>query len=96
MKKYSGVSSQFIDDFFSLYDIRTHPTDFVVDLDIVTKYLQSRKDNLLATLKESYVLNTDYKIDIIKKATGGRRPQKVLLTPDCFKLLCMQFVFFRS
>jgi hypothetical protein len=33
LKKYTVVSSNFIDDFFSLYDRKTTSTDFVINLE---------------------------------------------------------------
>jgi phage anti-repressor protein len=88
LKKYSTISSKFIDDFFSLYDRNTNPDDFVISLDIVAKWLKSTKGHMKDTLKNSYIKNIDYKI---KKgeSTGGRPSENILLTPDCFKRLTM-------
>lgn len=88
LKKYSTISSRFIDDFFSLYDRQTNSSDFVIDLDVLTKWLKSRKDNLKETLTNSYVKNIDYKIKK-GKSSGGRPKNIVLLTSDCFKRLTM-------
>ena len=88
LKKTSSISSAFIDDFFSLYDKNTTVTDFVIDLDVISKWLSSKKYHLKDTLKTTYMLDVDY---IVKneKSTGGRPNEKVLLTSDCFKRLCM-------
>ncbi len=59
LKKYSTISSHFINDFFSLYNRDTKVDDFVIDLDILAKWLKSRKDHLKDTLKSSYVKNYD-------------------------------------
>jgi phage anti-repressor protein len=88
LKKYSTISSKFIDDFFSLYDGETNTDDYVINLDILAKWLKSRKDNLKDTLKNSYVKNIDYKIKK-GKSTGGRPSEIILLTPECFKRLTM-------
>lgn len=92
IKKYSGVNAKFIDDFFSLYNENTLRTDMVINLDVVVKYLQSRKTHLLDTLRESYIEDTDYKHVYSNKTSPGpgRKSHVILLTPDCFKLLCMQ------
>ncbi len=88
LKKTSSINATFIDDFFSLYDRNTTSTDFVIDLDVISKWLSSKKYHLKDTLKSTYTLDIDY---IVKneKSTGGRPNEKVLLTGDCFKRLCM-------
>ena len=88
LKKYSTISNQFIDDFFGLYDSKTKTSDYVLDLDVITKWLKSRKSDLKETLTNTYTKNLDYKI---KKgeSTGGRPSEIILLTPNCFKRLCM-------
>lgn len=56
------------------------------------KWLNVRKDNLIKTLKASYKVGIDY---VISKSPnkigkyGGNHYKKVLLTPDCFKRLCI-------
>ena len=93
LEKYSAVNSRFINDFFSQYDDKTKPGDFVIDLDMVAKYLQALKKTLMETLRESYVENVDYKIVgkvESEKTRRGPKSIKILLTSDAFKLLCMQ------
>lgn len=90
LKKFSGVNSKFVDDFFSLYNSDSLPSDHVIDLEIVAAYLDTRKNNMLKTLKESYVRNVDYTITTYRGKNPGKKKQTILLTPDCFKLLCMQ------
>jgi phage anti-repressor protein len=82
------ISSRFIDDFFGLYDRNTEPNDFVVNLEILAKWLKSRKSTIKDTLTASYIKNADYKI---KKgeSTGGRPKEIIMLTPECFKRLTM-------
>lgn len=88
LKKYSTISSKFIDDFFGLYDRQTHQTDFVINLETLTIWLKARKSTIKNTLINSYTKNIDYKT---KKgvSTGGRPKEIILLTPDCFKRLTM-------
>lgn len=88
LKKYSAVSSRFVDDFFSLYDIETTQSDFVINLETVVKWLKSKKSKLTETLRNSYTKNIDYKITK-GESTGGRPSQTIMLTSDCFKRLCM-------
>ena len=43
LKRYSVISSKFIDDFFSLYDRNTDQSDFVINLLILAKWLMTTK-----------------------------------------------------
>ena len=88
LKKTSSISATFIDDFFTLYDRNTISTDFVIDLDVICKWLSARKDSIKKTLTETYTQNIDYIVKT-EKSTGGRPNEKVLLTCECFKRLCM-------
>ena len=54
LKKYSTISSKFIDDFFSLYDRDTDQSDFVINLLILAKWLMTTKGELKKTLLNSY------------------------------------------
>ena len=68
-------------------------TDFVIDARKVAKWLEISLPELIKTLKKSYRIDIDY---ILKK---GINPNKLdnrnnnykltLLTPDCFKRICM-------
>ena len=49
---------------------------------------KSTKGHMEDTLKNSYTKNLDYTITK-GKSTGGRPAEIIMLTPDCFKRLCM-------
>lgn len=89
LKKYTTISSKFIDDFFSLYDHKTLDTDFVINLDALTKWLQGTKGNIKDTLITSYTKDVDYIIEKDPTKTFGRHREKIMLTPDCMKRLIM-------
>jgi len=89
LKTFSSVSNKFIDDFFGLFNENTKDDDFVIDIDAVSSWLFLRKDSAKKTLLETYRKNIDYKISIKKSTTAGRPSEKILLTPDCFKRICM-------
>ena len=89
LKKFTPVNNKFIDDFFGLYNEKTKDTDFVIDFDIVVKWLMLRKDSIKRTLIETYRENIDYKVSINKSTTAGRPSESIFLTPDCFKRICM-------
>jgi len=94
LKKYSSVSNEFIDDFFGMYDINTKQTDIVIDLEKVVKWLNAVKGNLKETLKRSYKFGIDYTVMRVKKkkgeGSGATIKELILISPDTFKLLCMQ------
>ena len=88
LHKYSTINSKFIDDFFNLYNYETSQNDFVININIISKWLKSNKSDIKKTLIRTYIKNVDYKI---KKgtSTGGRPEEIIMITPECFKRLCM-------
>jgi phage anti-repressor protein len=89
LKKYSTISSSFIDDFYSLYSYDTNNDDFVINIEMLAKWLKAEKKHLKETLTNSYIKNVDYKVSKKDINTGGRKSELILLTPDCMKRLCM-------
>jgi phage anti-repressor protein len=93
LKKYSNLSNEFIDDFYNIYNFNEYNNnDFIIDLEIIIKWLDMRKYDLKKTLERTYMINIDYIININKKqinGSGGYNKKNILLTPDCFKRLCM-------
>lgn len=89
LKKYSSINNKFIDDFFGLYDVKTSNDDFVIDLEKLANWLKSQKKVLKTTLQTSYQLNVDYKVKTLKPEGKGRPIEEVMITPNCFKRLCM-------
>lgn len=89
LKKYSTISNKFIDDFFSLYDYKTNENDLVIDFDNLCNWLMMRKDVLKRTLERTYIKDIDYKIKIIKLKGKGRPYEKISITPNCMKRICM-------
>lgn len=93
IKKVTSVPNQFVDELFEFYDTSTLQTDFVVKLDAICKWLKTRKDTLVKTLKYSYKQHIDYivaKDPNQQKSTPRANNYKTyLLTPDCFKRLAM-------
>jgi len=92
IKKMTTVPEGFVDEMFDFYDMSTLQTDFVIRLDVLTKWLHTRKDKLVETLQRSYKANIDY--TIIKVSPQQTKPHAnnvklYLLTPDCFKRLAL-------
>ena len=72
LKTYSKISNKFIDDFFGLYNYETEKDDYVIDLEIVVKWLKARKDSIKRTLLDSYTKNIDYKIGKFSMMANSR------------------------
>ncbi|PNH01992.1 hypothetical protein TSOC_012073 [Tetrabaena socialis] len=89
IKKYVAIDGNFVDDFFGQYDLHTNPNGFVVDLAIAAKWLRTTKGNLKKTLIKTYAHGIDYEITKPFSGRGTGKQEHVLLTPDCFKALCM-------
>ena len=90
LKTYSKISNKFIDDFFSLYDL-DNKNIFIINLENISKWLETKKGDLKETLLNSYKLKVDYIIN--KTDSNGKKGaprEEILLTVKCFKLLCMQ------
>lgn len=93
LKKHSIIPNTFIDDFLEMYNPDTIQTDLVINLDHVVKLLNTRKSDLHKTLIASYKRGIDYTIQKSVKKTGkygGNNYNKIMITPDCFKRLCMR------
>ena len=92
LKKYSTLSNDFIDDFYNIYNFNEYTNnDFIINIDIVAKWLGSLKGTIKDTLLKTYHLNIDYKISKEKPNSKISKSNKeiILLTPDCFKRLCL-------
>lgn len=93
LKIHSVIPTKFIESFLSMYNPDTVQTDPVVNADNASTWLGIPKYVIIRTLKESYKQNIDYTIERSVKKTGkygGNNYLKVLMTPDCFKRVCMR------
>ncbi len=119
--KNSDINKQFITDFFGFQKktLYNKYDPFVINLEDIAFWLESRKTTLKETLTLYYANNIDYIIiknmpnenfqtrkqgnlqeDLREKSEpiqqdkklkhGGHNKKLVLLTPDCFKMLCMR------
>jgi phage anti-repressor protein len=91
LKKYSLLTNEFIDDFYNIYEYdENNNANFIIDLEVVSKWLDSYKHKLKKTLVKSYILSFDYIIKLEKNAKISKSNKEIiLLTPDCFKRLCL-------
>jgi phage anti-repressor protein len=93
LKNHATMPDSFIDNFLNMYNPDTIQTDFVVNLDSAAKWLKTRKSDLHETLKQSYKIDLDYIVQKLpsKHGNNGSNNYKIIMiTPDCFKRLCMR------
>jgi len=96
--KESNIDTKFIKDFFGFQKKLLYKSyePFTINLDDIAFWLDAVKGNLKSTLIDSYSKISDYKI--IKNSAfgkpeakvGGQNKELILVTPDCFKMLCMR------
>lgn len=92
VKKYTSVPSDFIDDYFAFINESTTSTEPVIDLDIVCKWLNVYKYQIMQTLRKSYKKGIDYTIEKARHPTGvkyANNYKRVLISADALKNLCM-------
>lgn len=96
LKKYSALPSKFIIDFANIIftDERYDTTKNNLNFEIVSKWLNVRKQDLKRLLISKFKENIDYTIEKVivnrdDKTTGATRKELILLNPSTFKHLCM-------
>ena len=86
----SSVPEKFIDEYFDMCKVDTVQTDFVIHLSKVATWLNASKKELIRTLTRVYKKNVDYIIDKPSKEVKYANNYNIyIITPDCFKRLCM-------
>ena len=95
IKRFTTVPEKFVDELFKFYTEDTRQMDLVILLDDVAKWLDCKKADLHDTLKRSYLKDVDYTvmkslpIRIKNTKYGNNNFKRIMITPDCFKRLCM-------
>ena len=92
--KYTTINSKFIEDFYNIVkeDYFEKYYDFLIDSEILRKWLKiSIKQDFVNTIKNSYKINVDYKLEKIKKSegSGGHNKEIITLTPETTKKICL-------
>ena len=93
LKKYSDVDIDFIKEFVTIQEQDHVHVPFTIDLEIVAKWLKTKKGILKDTLISSYTENVDYILLHVNQKQvkhGGNNKELILLAPDTFKMLCMK------
>jgi phage anti-repressor protein len=93
LKKFSLVDTSFINDFYTFYDEGKDEYDYTINLNLIAKWLDVRKDNLKVLLQSNFTLNQDFiefKPQGVKTiGKGSNNTKHVMLTYECAKQLCM-------
>jgi len=92
--KYTTISKKFINDFHNIVkeDYFEKYYDFLVDSEILRKWLQIENKRIFYdTIKNSYKINLDYKLEKVKKSvgSGGHNREIITLTPEATKKICL-------
>lgn len=90
--KRSNIPIDFLKDFFNLGGDSYGDTYKNINFDDVVKWLNITKNNLKRLLISNFKIMDDYtekKVLIKNNKRGANYVSKIMLTPDCFKELCM-------
>ena len=93
--RFGGVTREIATQFSAMYSPSTSQQDPVIDLDMyISLMVTQQRPSVLLLLRQSYVEGIDYVTRAIpmteRHRHGGHLKKRVLLTPDCFKRLCMR------
>ena len=93
LKQFSTIPHNFIIDFYIISKEEYTDNDLVIEFEKVYKWLDVNKGDLKKVLVKHFDLDYDYSIEKIKKkqinSRGATIYEKILITPNCFKELCM-------
>jgi len=93
IKKFSTLPHSFIEDFYIIAKESYNESDIVINFDHVVKWLDVRKNHLKEVLVKHFEEGFDYTSEKKQKvqinSTGRTTYYEILITPNCFKELCM-------
>lgn len=95
VEKHSRVPREFIESFFSIVSPKYSIHDFRIKFEEACKWIGVRKDNLKRLMISSgFEKGVDYYLKRVSiprknKHSGANIYETILLTPECFKELCM-------
>ena len=90
--KRSNIPKKFLRDFFNLGGDTYGDTYKNINFDNVVKWLDTQKSHLKRLLVDNFKIMDDYteeKILVKNRNRGANYVSKIMLSPDCFKELCM-------
>jgi phage anti-repressor protein len=92
LKIFTTVPKKFIDDFFKFTQLNKDVTsDFFIDVNKLSIWLDVSKYTITQMLKRSYVEGVDYikRVDTKKTSINAHHKKEILLTSECMKRICM-------
>jgi phage anti-repressor protein len=92
--KYTTINKKFIEDFHNIIneDYFNHYYEFLIDSEVLRKWLKiTTHKEFKETIKKSYKINVDYKLEKVKKSegSGGHNREIIILTPEATKKICL-------
>ena len=93
LKQFSTIPQDFITDFLIIAKEEYTYNELVIDFELICKWLEVNKSDLKKVLVKNFKINFDYTIEKITKkqvnSRGATVYEKILITPNCMKELCM-------
>lgn len=93
LKQFSSIPPAFTKDFYVIAKEEYSNNQIIIDLEIISKWLKSKKGNIKNILINNFEADYDYIIEKIKikheNSNGASIKETILVTPDCFKEICM-------
>jgi hypothetical protein len=91
LKKYSTLSNLFIEDFYTIYNYNENENDdFIININIVSKWLETTRGRIKDTLINTYNKDIDYIIEYDKNNKIYKsNKENILLNPYFFNRLCL-------
>jgi len=87
------ISEKFLHDFFNIAGDKYCDNVISINFNIIVKWLEVEKQNLKRLLVSNFKKDIDYTEEQIKvknkNGKGANYVAKILVTPDCFKDICM-------
>jgi len=91
--KRTTISKKFLHDFFNITGEKYRDALISINFDTVVKWLDVEKKNLKRLLVGNFIKDIDYTEERIliknKNGSGANYVAKIMITPDCFKDICM-------
>ena len=92
--KYTTISKKFIEDFHNIVkeDYFEKYYDFLINGEILRNWLHIKNKRIFYdTIKNSYKINVDYKLEKVKQSegSGGHNREVITLTPEATKKICL-------
>jgi phage anti-repressor protein len=89
----STISKKFLRDFFNITGKKYNDNVISIKFDTIVKWLEVQKNHLKRLLVKNFKKDIDYteeKIKVLNKGNhGSNYVSNILVTPDCFKDICM-------